>query len=376
MKRLLMIALGVFLAVAVSSRSDAQTTTTETCSFAAIPVLQGDHVICSYTAAFSGPCNGSDLYNQWTVSSSPQSDRTWAITPWENHWIKIIGHSIVDKSGNINRSAWEIGSGYIADMQGYLGADRKETTVFYPAGYVWMYPPRGYLHGPGDPVKDVHGSCTGGGTATVQVTFYYVSAEGLVPPAPPPPLCTTYATLNPADKAPGIALSNGNLTATSNGANSHQMVRATTGIAPNTYRVHYEFTISGMGGAGTPINVFGLQDASAPTNTQLGYTGTSFGVGYNAGNGYTYAANFSPAGGPSFPMPNGTYAVDYDSFSGVASITGPGIIFYTSRTMTTTATLFPGYSAYGSTSGSVTFNFGASTFYYGTPAGYQSGLCQ
>ena len=361
------------LIASMSFPSVAQTTVTETCHGTSYPLLQGDHEICSYTAQFNGTCNGTDLWNQWTVNASPPSSLSYAIMPFEDHWIKIVGHMITDATAS-NHTYWQIGSGYVADIQGGLGAGQNSITVMYPAGNVWMYPPAGYNTG-GLPLKDLHGSCSGGSSVTVLVTLYYVSAQGLVPPPPPPPLCTTFDSLNPADKAAGISLTNNNLTATSNGANVHALARALTGIVPNTLLVHYEWTVSGMGSGGSPIDIFGLQDGSVLTNSQLGTSGTAFGSGYNPSVGTVYASNFTPAGGSYTALQNGTYAMDYNSVSGMATITGPSG-YSTSRTRGTSVTLFPAFSMYGTPSGSVTYNFGASPFTYPVPSGYQAGLCQ
>lgn len=375
----------IALVLGLASSADAQTppTVMQNCGNASYPVLQGDQLVCSYSVQFDGTCNGADMWNQWTLTASPAPSPIygpWAVTPWENHWVKIVGHKITDMTPGDGHPYWQIGSTYPSDIEGGIGTENNGT-VMYPSGLVWMFPPVGYVSPNGRVLKDLHGSCPtiAPGTlappnhATVMVTFYYVDASALAPPPPPPPLCTTFDSLNPADKAAGITLSSGNLMATSDGANAHELVRAVTGIAPSTLRVHFEWSISG---SANEISYIGLQDASTPTNASTGSGGTGFAVGYSNSAGFVHATNFTPAPGASSAMPNGTYALDYDSFSGVATVTGASGYSVT-RTMTgTPAIVFPAVSMYGTPASTVTYNFGASPFMYPVPSGYQAGLCQ
>lgn len=357
-------------------------TSLERCNGGNYPVLAGDHEICSYSAQFIGTCTGGDMYDKWTtVNASPAPALNWAITPWENQWIRIIGHEITSFNPNDGHGGWHIGSGYVADIQGGLGAGENHSIVFYPPGHVWMFPPIGYQTG-GLAIKDLHGACTAGQPANVQVTFYYTTAAGInvptppPPPPPPPPACTTFNTLNPGDKSSHIVLSSGNTTARGDGTNEHALVRAIAGIAPGTGSYHYEITLSGQGSLGTPINIIGLQNSSTPTNTPVGNGGTGFGRGYNPGNGYNYTANFTPAGGTAAVLGNGTYAFDVNSDTGTVKITDPSGASITETLSGTSVTLFPAVSIYGADSGSIAFNFGASPFSKPVPAGYKAGICQ
>lgn len=341
-------------------------------------LLYGDNAapMCAAHWEFIGTCQGinNDIEAAWTEINGTTSPPPPVVPPWENQWIKIVKTEItmLPASGQPPPLVYYgyIGNSSYPDQMGWIGYNEVHSKAdnlsydFVPAS-----------RASASDYFDLHFYCNSGPVRVAATIYYIVPVSAYVPPPPPPPpLCTTFDSLNPSDHASGITLSNSNLTATSDGASVHELARAITGIAPNTLRVHYEWTISGM--AGTPIDVFGLQDGSVPTNTQIGTNGTGFGVGYSNANGHTYASNFTPPGSSSTAIPNGAYAMDYDSVAGTATITGPGG-YSVSRTMSgTPLTMFPAVSMEGPAAGNVTFNFGASNFVYPVPSGFQAGLCQ
>lgn len=374
MKKLLTLifaALALVVAATSAEPARAQTTATEGCHTALYTVVAGTHEICSQTFQFVGTCTGGDMWNQWSaIITAPPNAHPIFMLPWENQWIGIVGYSITDNNPTGNHQ-WRIGSGYVADINATLASPDNSKTWYFPSGSVWYFPPAGYLGA----MKDLHGLCPVGQGANVSVDFYYFGAGQLPPPTYPPPACGVFATLSTTDKAAGVALSNGNLTATNDGANQHELVRANSGIAPSSGNFHWEWTWTGQGVSGTPINVTGLQDGSTSTSTPVGGGGTGIGIGYNPAHPSFTASGFTSASVSTPGNLNATYGADYNSTTGQLTITPP---YYGAMTTTLTATpttLFPAASMYGSPAGSVTFNFGASSFVYPVPAGYQAGIC-
>jgi hypothetical protein len=250
----------------------------------------------SQTWLFTGTCNGQDQVYSWVLAGGVGIG-SWHISPWMPMPIGIFKIEMQKISGGPH-TWFMIGNNAQGDVAGRMNFDKNEARVEYPAGMLSVFPSAGTAR-PSDYI-DLHGSCTGGGAVNIWVDIYYVEADGpFDPPAPPPPaaLCATFDTLNPADKSGNVSLTGGNLVATSNGANAHSLVRAITGIAPNTGKKHFEATWSGQGSGGTPINILGMQDGAAATSTPVGNGGTGVGVGYNPSNGVTYASGFTPGTG-------------------------------------------------------------------------------
>jgi len=177
----------------------------------------------------------------------------------------------------------------------------------------------------------------------------------------------TYATWNPSDKASGVTLSNGNLTATTNqGANTG--VRST--IGKSTGKWYWEITGTSTGYE--PIN--GVADLSESL-TLCGLTTHGWGYWGLNGNSYHNSSN-SSAGGFNVSYGIGDvigFALDADAGT---------LKCYKNNTLIGTITLTgvstPYYAMVSNASGSqgmvLTANFGASSQVYSPPAGYNAGL--
>lgn len=328
---------------------------------------------CSASWQFTGTCTGGDMVFNWTINGT-SSPGTWHIPPWENQPIEVYATEITNLA-SVAQSWWMIGDDYVPDATMFMGFGETHRYKPFPPGKSFSMPaigagPAVYL--------DWHGPCPSGAAANGMLTVYYNVAATIAPP-PPPPICTTYNTLNPADKSANLTLLTGNLSASNNGVTAHSMVRTVAGIAANTGKFHWEWTFSQQIGTtgGPPINIVGLQDGVAATSNAVGNAGTGVGVGYNAFNGHTYALGFTPAGAAGSPMANGIYAADYDSSIGQLTITGPGTFSSVTETISgAVPKLYPAVSLWGQGAGIILFNFGATSFAYPVPSGYQAGLCQ
>lgn len=219
---------------------------------------------------------------------------------------------------------------------------------------------------------------------TVVDAWYQVLTGSMPPPPPPPPppACATFNALNPSDKSSRITLSLANLRAASNGSNFHAMVRAIAALAEDSY---YEFTMAGQGAVhtGPPVNIVGVQDAVASVDSYVGGTSLGFGIGYNAGYGGYYNSGFTRLGS-TVPLSNATFGVAYKHATREIWIrnsngwlSGDPVAGNNPTAVTVNQSpLYPAASLYGSSSGNVTFNFGASPFVYTPPSGYRAGACQ
>lgn len=83
----------------------------------------------------------------------------------------------------------------------------------------------------------------------------------------------TTITWNPADKNPGVTLSNGNKTAT--GAAVFQLVRSATGKSAGKW--YFEVTVV----TAVTFGAVGIAKASTPTNTWVGGDASSYGIATN-----------------------------------------------------------------------------------------------
>jgi len=174
-------------------------------------------------------------------------------------------------------------------------------------------------------------------------------------------MAKTYATWNPSDKAAGVTLSNGNLTAAPSSAVS---VRST--ISVSTGKWYWEIKVD----SGAVDNMWAIADATANINS---YPGSdvhawayfqSLGRKYNNGSASSYG---------SAPAVNDVIGVALDADGG-------SVTFYlnnvTQGAITLTGVSAPYFAMYGSGGGSVqgTANFGATALTYTPPSGYNSGL--
>jgi hypothetical protein len=201
---------------------------------------------------------------------------------------------------------------------------------------------------------------------------------------------TTYATLNPSDKAAISVLSNNNLTFTvSNNdatAGIYYMVRGTQGVSSGKW--YWETAIFGAGSGGNTYYTSGAllrSDyalVSPNTSTYPGSTAISVGGPFHMSDVKTYqnavgsaALGSATAAGTTrllrhrLDMDAGTYEQALDGGSWVTVATG------------LTGTYFPSLMFREGTSGgaagqsaAATANFGASAFSYEVPSGFNAGV--
>jgi hypothetical protein len=175
-------------------------------------------------------------------------------------------------------------------------------------------------------------------------------------------MSNTYATWNPSDKAAGVTLSNGNLTAVPASAVS---VRST--ISVSTGKWYWEIKVD----SGTVDNMWAVADASANISSYPGSDAHSWayfqslGRKYNNGSVSAYSGNA--------PAVNDIIGVALDADGG-------SVTFYLNNVsqgaITLTGLSAPYFAMYGSGGGSVqgTANFGATALTYTPPAAYNAGL--
>jgi SPRY domain len=169
-----------------------------------------------------------------------------------------------------------------------------------------------------------------------------------------------YATWNPLDKAAAITLSSGNLTETNN-ASTAGIVRATIGKASNKW--YWEVTDN----VSSATFRVGIANSSAGLTTLLG--GDANGWAYSpAGNkvhlgNVVYGATYTIGDiiGIKLDMTAGTIEFLKNNVSQGVAFTG------------LTGTIYPAAGGSFSTTSS-TANFGATTFTYSVPAGYNAGV--
>lgn len=192
----------------------------------------------------------------------------------------------------------------------------------------------------------------------------------------------TITTWNPSDKNSRITLSNGNLTAHSDGSAIHAMVRGTT--SHNAGKWYWEISWSGLGASSsTCVSINGLQDSVLTTadGNYVGSADNGTGFGYSTGAGNTYASTWTAVNFPT-GIANAVHGVAVDLTAGKFWFTDGTGAYLASGNPATGANpattenslgtaLFPAASFFGSSSGTITLNTGNSPFSYPLPAGFQ-----
>lgn len=321
-------------------------------------------ILKSFAYSSTGCSNGLMTFgSDWRMGpgwAAPGS----GVLPTTNFWIRAISITLLGGSS----TDWAIvgHSGPNGDWITAPAVNGTTEPIIYPEDAMPYFTLGEYL--------DVHAPANAGNAL---VNVWYVE-DGVVP-APP---SEGTVTLNPADKSAHIVLSNGNLTATGDGTAAHALVRATTSVTSGKW--YWEMTASGMGSgvSNNPVDYWGVQDGATSVNPTggVGQVGTGASWGYSTGAGYKNGSNFAPAGGTESAPSNTTMAVAFDADAGKvwfhngsgwidggdpASGTNP------SETLTGGATsLFPALSMLGSSTGSLTFNFGHTAFVHTIPNGF------
>lgn len=162
---------------------------------------------------------------------------------------------------------------------------------------------------------------------------------------------------NPADKAAGVVLTGGNLTATCGGYDS---VRSTFGATAGKY--YWELTYpSGVTGI-----MAGVATSDSGINAWPGYDAEAWAAESSTGDVYT---NSAVTASSSVGRPTTTLSVLLDATAKTLKFWADGVDF--GVTITLTGSQFYAVVGY---SGTITANFGATAFNHTPPAGYEAGL--
>jgi hypothetical protein len=155
------------------------TTNTYTCSYGAggatrtFRVDSGFQPVCTMSwTLFGGPCDGSDMVTRWKqiirVDGAVSND--WRIRPWNPSPVLIRSFMLSKVSGGPHGNMM-LGNSYVNDAMVSFGPDETAMWAGTPSGTGIPFP--GTSNDPGNAYFDLHGSCTGGGTATFRVDIAY-----------------------------------------------------------------------------------------------------------------------------------------------------------------------------------------------------------
>ncbi len=173
----------------------------------------------------------------------------------------------------------------------------------------------------------------------------------------------TYATWNPADRDGGVNLSVDNLTATV--TNMNTSLRATVG--KSTGKWYWEVTAQ----TASANEVIGIANLVAPTNQYTGQNADSLGVYSNGGCVGSVGGSTGCVGGATTYTIGDTLGFALDMDAGTLIVYKNGVQLYTVSGIT--GTIYPAAGAGGGTIDYLA-NFGASSFLYTVPTGYNPGL--
>ncbi len=172
-------------------------------------------------------------------------------------------------------------------------------------------------------------------------------------------MAITYSTWNPLDKNANLALSNGNLTATSGVNNNYKSIRSTVSVTSGKW--YWEYVFAGA------VRMSGVANSSASLSNFIGSDADGWGYfqdgdKYNNGSGSAYGASYTTETiGIALDMDGGSVTMYKDNVSQGTMFTG------------ITGTIFAAMSI--DTNGTaMTANFGATALTYSPPGGFNAGL--
>jgi len=190
-----------------------------------------------------------------------------------------------------------------------------------------------------------------------------LAAAALMPRSTP----KIYATLNPADKAAAMTLSNGNLTVFPTTGASYKSVRATQGKSSGKW--YWEAKLDGV--AVNPWMYLGIAtSASSLTANPSGYNPAVT----DMPGGSTYKNAVVSASHATQQIANMVLGFALDLDAKTLSLYGNGAN-YANISLITAGTYFPfvGFYSTQSSGSQVTVNFGATPFFMAVPTGYNAG---
>jgi hypothetical protein len=178
-------------------------------------------------------------------------------------------------------------------------------------------------------------------------------------------MSVTYATWDPASKGSAFTLSNGNLTAAQTSANGS--VLSTIGLTTGKWYWEVKLTVA----SGNPYTAVGVWSGSHSGSNYVGQTSAGWGLMTN-GTQLAISNNGSAVNEGSTPFViNDVIGIALNANTGATA-------FYRNNALIGSATVTTGtiYAAIGGSGYAVTAvaNFGATTFAYTVPSGYNAGV--
>jgi hypothetical protein len=117
----------------------------------------GFDIVCSADWRFSGPADGCDLWDRWTVTG-PGDPKDSFVRPWLDHRIIVVGYEMVKLSGPPHQF-FGIGSGIQPDMFLWMGSTESRAKTMFPKGLGHPWPSAEDAAKPGfNNMIDIHGS--------------------------------------------------------------------------------------------------------------------------------------------------------------------------------------------------------------------------
>lgn len=171
-----------------------------------------------------------------------------------------------------------------------------------------------------------------------------------------------YATWDPANKGANLALTGGNLTATTVLGNNNSGVRSTVGKSSGKPYWENKHTASNEGNTG-------ICDSSYNFAGYLG--GDTHGVSYDSNDGKLYYNNAAVATGGATYILNDVIGMALDVGASTIAFYKNNVLQYT-YTFSLTGTIYAANGDFGTASS--TANFGATALTYTPPTGYTAGL--
>jgi hypothetical protein len=142
----------------------------------------GFQPICTMSwTFFDGPCDGGDMVTRWKrivrVDGTVIND--WRMRPWNPSPVLIRSFFLSKVAGGPHGNMM-VGNSYVNDAMVGFGSAETAMWAGTPSGTGIPFP--GTSNDPGDAYFDLHGSCSGGGTASFRVDIAYTPMADAPPP--------------------------------------------------------------------------------------------------------------------------------------------------------------------------------------------------
>lgn len=133
---------------------------TQCCNGRPYDLPPGFDLVCSADWRFTGPADGMDLWDRWTIEG-PGDPPDCFVRPWHDHRIIVVGYEMTKLYGPPH-TWFAVGSGIQPDIFLWMGKTETHVQKMFPKGLGHPWPTREEAQQPGFlNIIDIHGAALG-----------------------------------------------------------------------------------------------------------------------------------------------------------------------------------------------------------------------